>query len=590
MYYISRFGILRLEMEQYKNEPKKSISWLRKRHVLLGLSVALILVLVVFAQVFYPVDKTLPFARIADSHVGNKRFDEVAEHIRQNYADVSVTVTIPNREPLRVSSAQIGITPGYRDAARDVTEYSLTARLVPFSFVYKMLRQPALGYEIDTPRLDEFVAKVTNVCAVAPKDARIIIKSQRAAVQSDSKGQRCETKDIRSVIQQLSLRRDGLTLKVKAMPVEASYTSSEVQTLLPVAASAVNAGLTVRSSVESWVVTKDTIAGWLGVAESDGKLILELDEVKVTEYLEGLRGKLYVEQGTTVVSYEDGTEVGKKIGNKGQGIDPIVTVARLQTTLLDNNPATRETWVGLTIVEPKVEERRTYTSTDRGLQAMIEQWDKEKSPRFGIIVRDLSGKNVNAQLSPDADFVTSSTYKMFLAYAVLHKVEISELSMDTTTDIGLSVRACIDEMILHSTNACATALLNLAGWNYVHTFIREQFPNTSIDNGATSDGEKHTTVRDEANFLIRLTSGQLMMPDSTNYLLGLMKRQIYRSGIPKGVPGVVVANKVGFYSGYKHDVGIIYSGRGTYVLAILSYGSNDGQFADLSRRVAELMP
>jgi beta-lactamase class A len=205
------------------------------------------------------------------------------------------------------------------------------------------------------------------------------------------------------------------------------------------------------------------------------------------------------------------------------------------------------------------------------------------------MVRDLSGKGMNAEFNGDRDFVTASTFKMFLAYAVLHKVETGELTMDSQTDMGLSARACIEEMILHSTNACALSLFNLAGWDYVHNFIKGQFPSTSLKNSANADNEKHSTVRDETNYFIKLNAGQLMNGDNTNYLLGLFKRQVYRSGIPKGVPGVVVANKVGFYDGYKHDVGLVYANRGTYVLGFLSFGGNDGQIADLSGQVYSLL-
>ena len=62
---------------------------------------------------------------------------------------------------------------------------------------------------------------------------------------------------------------------------------------------------------------------------------------------------------------------------------------------------------------------------------------------------------MNAEVNGDRDFVTASTFKVFLAYAVMHKVETGELSMDSQTDMGLTARSCIEEMILRSTNACA---------------------------------------------------------------------------------------------------------------------------------------
>ena len=249
----------------------------------------------------------------------------------------------------------------------------------------------------------------------------------------------------------------------------------------------------------------------------------------------------------------------------------------------------RIAWVQLTVLPPHESVSREYTPSNQGLQALIEQWDREHTGRYGIIIRDLSAKGWAASLLPDHDFITASTFKMFLAYAVLHKVENNELRMETATDSGLLVRDCIDEMITHSTNACATSLFNLAGWGYVHSFTLGQFPSTRLDNGQNADGEKHTTVYDEVTFMHRLYLCQLMNAGNTDYLLNLFKHQVYRSGIPKGFPGITVANKIGFYAGYKHDVGIIYAPSGTYILGIMSYGGSDAQFADLSSKVYTLM-
>lgn len=539
---------------------------------------------IIFGQLLYPTGQALPYARIADSQVGGKHFSEVAEIVRQTYADVPVTITIPNRPQLSTTTATAGITPGYRAAVGEVTEYSLEARLVPFSFVYKMFRQPSLGYEIDEQKVGEFVKTVQAACAITPKPAAYVVENDRAAISDDIIGQTCGEETIKAALSGLTLRKAGIAFSLTPTNERALVTTATLAPHLSAAQRAIGGGLNVKTETEVFVVPKDTIASWLVLKESE----LVLDDAKLDPYLASLKGQLYREPGVTKVFYQDGVETGRMIGANGRGVDVDITAERVKTTLFDDSAA-NVAWVQISTLPPIVQEQRDYSQTDTGLQAMIEQWDRERTPRFGIRVQDLSGKNINAQLNPDMDFVTASTYKMFLAYAVLHKVEMGEMSMDQSTSLGLSVRSCIDEMILHSTNACAHALFDLAGWRSVHDFIRGQFPSTSLDNGANPDGEKHTTIRDETNFLIRLNAGELMNREHTDYLIGLMKRQVYRSGIPRGVQGTTVANKVGFYNGYKHDVAIVYAPRGTYVLGILSYGSNDAQFADLSGRVAQLM-
>lgn len=570
-----------------KPKTRQKTSWWRKPHIVLGLSVGLFLVLVTTVQMFYPSNTALPYARIGDTQVGNKTYEQVVETLRTQYEDVPLTLTVPNKDDYETTTVKAGILPGYRSAAQAVTEYSLTARLVPFSFAYKMLQNPSVGYEVEELRFKELYEEVKALCQIAPVDAKLTFEGDVQLVSAKD-GQECREDDLRSSLQSVGLRADGVSLAVGVVPVEPKRSDTDLRSQLMAARQTIDAGVTVRTSENTWEVPKQTIASWLTTQEIEGELRLTTDKEKIKKYLDSLRGDLYIAPGVTNVRYEDGEEVSRTTGDNGQGIERDVTAQRVTDVLLGRSE-TRTAWVQLTVLSPRLVVERDYTKTARGLQALLKQWDREHAGRYGLLVRDLSGRGISGSVNADMDFVTASTFKMFLAYAVLEKVEKDQLSMGTQTDIGLSVRACIDEMIVNSTNACALSLFNLAGWSYVHNFIRGQFPNTSLDNGANVDDEKHTTVRDEADFLQRLNAGQLMNGSNTNYLLGLMKRQIYRGGIPSGVPGVTVANKVGFYNGYKHDVAIVYAPKGAYILAILSNGGSDAEFADLSRKVYALL-
>ena len=66
-----------------------------------------------------------------------------------------------------------------------------------------------------------------------------------------------------------------------------------------------------------------------------------------------------------------------------------------------------------------------------------------------------------------------------------------------------------------------------------------------------------------------------MNSSDTDRLLGLMKRQKYRDGIPAGT-GLPVADKVGFVDDVIHDAGIVYSPKGTYVLVIMTTSNWSG--------------
>ena len=97
------------------------------------------------------------------------------------------------------------------------------------------------------------------------------------------------------------------------------------------------------------------------------------------------------------------------------------------------------------------------------------------------------------------------------------------------------------------------------------------------------------TAGDLAKFAAMLANYQLPLKrESQDKLLGAMRRNVHRRGIPAGSNGTV-ADKVGFIEDYLHDVGIVYgTGGGTYVLAILTQGSSWADIADLTKRIEQL--
>jgi beta-lactamase class A len=88
-----------------------------------------------------------------------------------------------------------------------------------------------------------------------------------------------------------------------------------------------------------------------------------------------------------------------------------------------------------------------------------------------------------------------------------------------------------------------------------------------------------------ALYMKKLERGELLQGESRDFLLGLLKRQIWRYGIPTGIPNVTIADKVGFLEDYIHDVAIVYSPKGTYILAIMTKGGSYSGMADVARRV-----
>ena len=65
-----------------------------------------------------------------------------------------------------------------------------------------------------------------------------------------------------------------------------------------------------------------------------------------------------------------------------------------------------------------------------------------------------------------------------------------------------------------------------------------------------------------------LTKGEVVSPDASKEMIAILKRQQDRSGIPRHMGLLDVANKSGALEHLRSDSGIVYSKRGRIALSI----------------------
>jgi beta-lactamase class A len=158
--------------------------------------------------------------------------------------------------------------------------------------------------------------------------------------------------------------------------------------------------------------------------------------------------------------------------------------------------------------------------------------------------------------------------------------------LSSQTSAG-SLDSCLQKTILVSDNNCAQAIIDLIGWNETQNQVKAAgFSSTNVNN--SGGGYMSSTAADLASLLKGLYDGSLLNTSSTDYLLNLMKQQVYRSGIPAGSPNAVVADKVGFLDSWNHDAAIVYAPNSTYVLVILTTNSSFSQIKALSNQIYNL--
>lgn len=536
-----------------------------------------VLVCVVFLQFLYPSDRTLPLTRLNKEAVGLSTHEGIAGKLLSDYKDTTITTTIRDKT-VKTLLTESGVKPDNQQILSGLSTYEWYYRLIPFSIFVKgaLTDQPVVA-TTDQARFSLYAADRSKECMVAPKNAGVMVRGDAVQLDPARAGQKCSEDSLKRQLTAAPLQKTGQKVVVQTTPVKPERSDKDVQPLLREAQAVAEHRLTLVVAGETYVVDKPTLASWLAFPEDPvtKKITVGLNDEAVKTYLTTIQKDIYIAPGTTVIKTKDSIETDRTVGYSGQGIDLERTAGAIRKQVLVDDGVVTAT---IAVLPPTVAYERSYSKTPEGLQALINDLVKDKGD-FAISVRKLGDSGVHS--NGDKQYHPASTYKLFVAYSVLKRVDGGQMSLGQSTTGGQSVAQCLDNMIVNSDNACAEWFGQAVSWG-------------SITNEARAMGASRTdlnaknpvsTSNDQALFLQKLESNQLGLHEaSRSRLLEAMKRQVYRKGIPAGV-GVPVADKVGFLDGLLHDSAIVYAPSGVYVLVIYSSGSSWAAIADAAGQI-----
>ena len=557
------------------NEVLEAIAGWGSRHRRAMWVIGGLLAVVIGLQVIYPIDRALPFARLGGEAVGFSSHQEIARKLQADYGKTTVTTKIRGKVTKTVLPKTGIVTDNDRILA-GVSGYPWYLRILPFSSVLKgALTDQGVVTKTDQTRFMLYASERSKECEVAPKNAGVVVKDGEVQLDPAVDGQTCSRESLSRQLTAQRLTKHGITVTVQTTPVKPGRSNEDVQPLLKEARAVAEHKLTLVVAGKTYQVDKPTLASWLAFPE-DPKTkapTLGVNAEAVKAYLATIQKDVYIAPGVTVITTHDGIETGRVSGRSGQGIDMTVTADAIGKQILAGDGAVT---ASLTAIPPTLSYNRSYSKTPEGLQALVNDLVKDKD--MAISVRKLGDSGVHA--NGDKQYHPASTYKLFVAFSVLKRVDDGRMSLGQTTSGGQTLAQCLDNMIVNSDNACAEWFGATIDWNTITAEARALGASrTTLSRPFVS------TTNDQALFLQKLESNQLGLTEpSRARLLDAMKRQVYRKGIPAGV-GVPVADKVGFLEGYLHDSAIVYSPSGVYVLVIYSNGSSWGAIADAARQI-----
>lgn len=542
------------------------------------------LFVVVLAQFLYPSDKALPFVRLDGERVGGQSDKQIAQRLVDTYSNVPLALHIdgPAKQLTRKTTvAPAGLQPDASRILQDIKTYPWWQRIVPFSAIVQGLtkNQPIL-VAFDEQQFGQYAKAEMAACRVEPKNAAVTVRDGAVVLEPATDGQQCALDTLRKEFQSLALEPKGTTARVKATVVKPERSDKDVEGKLKEAQTLTERKLSLRLLDAEYSVSKATIASWLVIAEDPKdhkKLTVDVDTKRMNDYLTEMQKKVYIAPGVTTIRTTDGVETGRTEGPAGRGLNFSLTADTLKKQLLsEDGVVTGE----VTTMQPKVTYQRSYSPTRAGMQALLNDIVADKG-NYAITVRMSDGSSISANGAKR--YHPASTYKMYVAYSFLKRIENGSIKWDDAATAGKNMSQCFDVMIINSDNTCAEWLGDKIGWSNIQNEVRA----LGLANTSTIRGAMYSTTDDETLFLHKLQYDTILNTTERDRLLDVMKRQVYRSGIPAGVR-VPVADKVGFLDGKLHDAAIVYGSK-TYTLTIMSQSSSWAQIADAARQINEQM-
>ncbi len=230
----------------------------------------------------------------------------------------------------------------------------------------------------------------------------------------------------------------------------------------------------------------------------------------------------------------------------------------------------------------------------------------------GYIIKDFKSGQV-ASINSDLAFPSASLIKFPILCAAFLAVEEGKLSLGTPITLQRSDkkggsgilklspagsvytnRELLEYMIGHSDNTAAELLIRQLGYDYLQkAFVRLGLSETAIHpegfklTSRRVDEDNMTSPRDMAYLLEKIYKRELVSAQASDQMLDILKHQHLRDRLPRFLPsGWEIAHKTGLLRRACHDVGIVFSPKGDYMICVLT--SHDVTYKTAKRFIASL--
>lgn len=529
------------------------ISWKRGVRVALFGLLAIAGVFLVI-QLVYPPNSTVPLATVDGVNVGASSVDDAASTLSAFYQDAHLSVvqgatgdTIGG-----IPLADTGITLANASEQAHSQLYPWPLRLVPSSILWahSVLPAPVPQFDRDANKLTSLVEnKFTAWCAVPAHNAVITVNGTDLAIAPSATGISCDRTSLGYAVSTLTPTAASLTFTIPSSVTQPQLNTAAATDLRDRILSIFEKdALPISATQGNITIPQDVVLSWFSFPATFEKVPFTVDSTRIGEYFDQL-----------AASSSEGDKAAFAKVDETDFADQLTTYVLAEKA-----------------------NRETLQLADLKVAKVIDAFLASHSGTFNVSLIELTNNNHRINANGDDSIITASTYKLFVAYSTIRAIDAGEFGWDGMATEDTTVSDCFDLMITVSDNTCAEALLDIMGMYRVQMDAQAQ--------GATSTTFEpyniHSTANDEAYFLAKLARNDLPISAyGRSRWLDAMKGNVYRDGIPSGIPGAVVADKVGFQDELLHDAAIVYSPKGDYILVIMTADASWEAIADLAAAI-----
>ena len=546
---------------------------------------AILMLIVVGLQLAYPSDRNLPRAKLFDQSVGMDNFDKTKLLINDQFEEKMISINLSSTDKkTELSLRTLGANVNDDLMAKSLSDYPVIQRFIPFSV---LIKKPEINKynvffiaEIRDQAINEILPELTNEA----KDAKLYIENNEVKIEPSQNGYSSSLDDVINALNSINYNQEFTSIEVDPEPVIPKVTESDLEQSYQKAVTYSKNTISINGKDNAkYVISPEAIIAMITIDKNqDNEISITIDEAKLADHIKNAGNQFYVAPVPDQVGLLDGEETNRKSGKPGETIN---TTELKEKILIALESESLNNELSASFIEIPAGEvfNRTYSKSQKGLQAYLNRLSKTDNVRVSI--KQITGTGWVANTRHTESTVSASTYKLFIALMVLDKVDKGELSLSDSF-LGTNVNGCLEKMIVISDNPCAEAWIDQFGRQQINDFLYGQ--GVSSATSFTNPLANHTSSKDLIFILEKINNGSLLSSGSKNNLLDKMARQQWRKGIPSGTSGNTF-NKVGYIWSYTHDTGIINHPSGSYILAIMTKGSNFARIAEITRELESIM-